>query len=118
MCGRKKTGVHITYACALGLVLAFTSPGLSQTLDTPECKQDLAEIRTRMESAVTQLKGVARANRDDKCAAYLHHSETVLKAREVLGRCKAGREREGDLAHMDNALDDIKATIRRECAAR
>jgi hypothetical protein len=71
-----------------------------------------------MEATLAKLKGVTRAQREEKCAVYRRHVDVVMKAREVLARCKTGRDRDGDLAHMDGALDDVKATIDRECTAR
>jgi hypothetical protein len=39
----------------------------------------------------------------------------VVRAREVFERCKTGRDRVGDIAHMDGALDDVNLVIDREC---
>jgi hypothetical protein len=97
-------------------MLAISCPAAAGSVDSSACKRDLAEIWTSMESTLAQLRGVARAARDAKCAAYRHHVEVVTKARDVFARCKTGRERDGDLSHMDGALEDVRATIDRECA--
>jgi hypothetical protein len=39
----------------------------------------------------------------------------VVRAREVFERCKTGRDRIGDMAQMDGALDDVNSVIDREC---
>jgi hypothetical protein len=99
-------------------LLAFAAPASSDTVETPACKRELAETWAGMEAALARLKKVARAGSAERCGAYLEHAAIVTKARDVLDRCKIGREREGDLAHMDGALDDVKATISRECTNR
>lgn len=101
---------------ALALIFAVPCAAGAGSIDSPACKRDLAETWTSMETTLAQLKGVARAARDAKCAAYHRHADVVTKARDVFARCKTGREREGDLTHMDGALDDVRATISRECS--
>lgn len=113
MCALKNQPMRCVLA--LGMLLAVTSAAVSQTLDTPACKRDLAETWSGMEAALAQLKGVARAGREEKCEVYRRHVDIVAKAREVFARCKIGRDREGDLIHMDGALDDVKTTISRDC---
>jgi hypothetical protein len=102
-------------AALLAALSATAAPLNAATVDSPVCRRDLADTWTNMEAALAQLKGVARAGREEKCAVYRRHIGVVTKAREVLSRCKTGHDREGDLAHMDGALDDVKATIDREC---
>jgi hypothetical protein len=100
------------------LIVATVAPAAASAVESDTCKRDLAETWSRMQTALARLKSVARASQDDKCAAYIFHADVVLRTREVLGRCRSGREREGDLAHMNGALDDVRSTISRECGAR
>jgi hypothetical protein len=93
------------------------APALAETVNTPVCQQDLAATWARMEEMLGRLKSVARAAQDVKCDTYRHHAEVVVRAREVLERCKTGRDRAGDLAHMDGALDDVNLVIHRECTS-
>jgi hypothetical protein len=120
-------GIHLGFRprvaiiLALAFVLARTmaaAPAHAATVDTPACKHDLASTWTDMEATLAKLKGVTRAGAAEKCAVYRRHVDVVTKAREVLSRCRTGHDRDGDLAHMDGALDDVKATIDRECTSR
>jgi hypothetical protein len=106
------TGRVILVSAVLWLSVASA---LAETVNTPACKQDLATTWTRMEEMLVRLKSVARAAQDVKCDTYRRHAEVVGRAREVLDRCKTGRDRTGDLAHMDGALDDVNLVIHREC---
>jgi hypothetical protein len=101
------------------LVSAMVSIGVvpvaAETINTPACRQDLAATWSKMEEMLARLKSAARAGQDEKCETYRHHAEVVVRAREVFERCKTGRDRLGDVAHMDGALDDVNTVIDREC---
>lgn len=97
---------------------ALARPAAAGTLDTPECKRELANMWASMHEMLHRLRSVARASQEEKCAIYRHHMEVVRRARDVLSRCKSGRERDGDLAQMDGALEDVTGAIERGCAGR
>jgi len=101
--------------CVPVVVLLAAAPVAAETVDTPSCRQELAATWSKMEEMVGRLKSAARAGRDEKCETYRRHAEVVERAREVFERCKTGRDRVGDVAHMDGALDDVNAFIDREC---
>lgn len=88
------------------------------TLDTPECRRELADMWASMHEMLHKLRKVARASPEEKCVIYRHHMEVVRRARDVLSRCKSGRERDGDLAQMNGALEDVTGAIERGCAGR
>ena len=102
-------------AIALALLAISVPRGVAETVNTPECKQELAATWQKMQEMLGRLKGVARAAQDEKCATYRRHADVVVRAREVFDRCKTGRDRSSDVAHMDGALDDITTVIDREC---
>jgi hypothetical protein len=97
---------------------ALASPAAAGTLDTPGCKRELADMWASMHEMLRRLRSVARASQEEKCLAYRRHVEVVTQAREVLSRCKTGRERDSDLAQMDGALEDVTGAIERTCAGR
>lgn len=102
--------------CVLSLVMIAAVPAAAETVNTPSCRQDLAATWSKMEEMLARLKSAARAGQDEKCETYRRHAEVVLRAREVFERCKTGRDRIGDIAHMDGALDDVNSVIDRECS--
>jgi hypothetical protein len=87
----------------------------ADTINTPSCRQDLAATWSKMEEMLGRLKSAARAGQNEKCETYRYHAEVVVRAREVFERCKTGRDRIGDMAQMDGALDDVNSVIDREC---
>ena len=102
-------------ALASAVLLVGIVPVATDTIDTPACRQEIAATWAKMEEMLARLKGIARAGQDEKCSTYRSHAEAVVKAREVFDRCKTGRDRVGDIAHMDGALDDVNSVIEREC---
>ena len=100
---------------ASAVVLIGAVPVAAETINTPSCRQELAATWSKMEEMVARLKSAARAGQDEKCETYRDHAEVVVRAREVFERCKTGRDRVGDVAHMDGALDDVNTVIDREC---
>jgi hypothetical protein len=91
------------------------APVAADTINSPACRQDLAATWAKMEEMLGRLKSAARGPQDEKCETYRRHAEVVVRAREVFERCKTGRDRLGDIAHMDGALDDVNSVIDREC---
>jgi len=97
------------------VLLIGAAAAAADTINTPSCRQDLAATWSKMEEMLVRLKSAARAAQQEKCETYRHHAEVVVRAREVFERCKTGRERVGDVAQMEGALDDVNSVIDREC---
>jgi len=102
-------------AAALVFVQALAAPALADPLETPACRIELATTWANMKEMVARLKAVSRSTADEKCAVYRTHVQVVVHAREVLSRCRSGRDREADLAQMDGALEDVNGALGREC---
>jgi len=96
----------------LGLAPASAPAG---TIESSACRIELATTWANMKEMVLRLRAAARAGAGERCAEYRHHVQVVMRARDVLARCRTGRDRDGDLAQMDGALDDVTGAIGREC---
>lgn len=103
---------------AVLLLAIMAVPAFAQTVESPACRIELATTWANMKEMAGRLKASSRSAPDEKCAVYRTHVQVVMRAREVLARCKAGREREGDLAQMDGALDDVNIALGRECLGK
>jgi hypothetical protein len=99
----------------VAVLLIGAVPAAADTINTPSCRQDLAATWSKMEEMLARLKTAARAAQQEKCDTYRYHAEVVVRAREVFERCKTGRDRVGDVAQMEGALDDVNSVIDREC---
>jgi len=103
--------------CAFAVAFAhiLAAPALADPIESPACRIELATTWANIKEMVTRLKAVSRSGPDEKCAVYRTHVQVVVHAREVLSRCRSGREREADLAQMDGALEDVNGALGREC---
>jgi hypothetical protein len=100
---------------AFAFVHILVGPALADPDESPACRIELATTWANMKEMVIRLKAVSRSGPDEKCAVYRTHVQVVVHAREVLSRCRSGREREADLAQMDGALEDVNGALGREC---
>lgn len=112
--------VSVVVGAVLIVALYFTAtpstaPATAEPVPAVGCDNDLAATWASMKDTLARMRLVAKSGREDRCAAYRQHAEVVIRAREVLARCRSGREREGDLAHMNGAIDDVSSMIAREC---
>jgi hypothetical protein len=93
----------------------LVAPALADPGESPACRLELATTWASMKEMVTRLKAVSRSSPDEKCAVYRTHVQVVMHTRDVLSRCRVGRDRDADLAQMDGALDDVNGALVREC---
>lgn len=100
---------------ALAFLHILAAPALAYADESPACRIELATTWASMKEMVTRLKAVSRSPADEKCAVYRTHVQVVIHTREVLSRCRSGRERDADLAQMDGALEDVNGALGREC---
>jgi hypothetical protein len=97
------------------LLQAGAPPVHADTVESPACRIELATAWANIKEMAGRLKATSRSAAAEKCAVYRTHVQVVTHTREVLARCKTGKEREGDLAQMDGALDDVNGALGREC---
>lgn len=97
------------------LFAAASGPAFGDTVESPACRIELSTTWASLKEMVSRLKAVSRSAPDEKCAVYRTHVQVVLHARDVLARCKTGRDRDSDLAQMDGAIDDVNGALGREC---
>ena len=102
-------------AAAILLLKAAPIPARAETIESPTCRIELATAWANIKEMAGRLKATSRSAQPEKCAVYRTHVQVVTHAREVLARCKTGKEREGDLAQMDGALEDVNGALGREC---
>ena len=100
---------------AVLLLLAAAPPARADAVESPACRIELASAWANIKEMAGRLKATSRSAQDEKCAVYRTHVQVVTHARDVLARCKTGKEREGDLAQMDGALEDVNGALGREC---
>jgi hypothetical protein len=83
--------------------------------DTPACKRNVDAARAAVTDTINRLKGVTKAARHAKCAAYREHFLIVVRARAVFASCKTGAAHNQDLGRLDGTIEDINGAIAESC---
>jgi len=112
------------YRCVLALApalaLALLWPPLARAadVDSPGCKRDLTAASARVSETMVRLKGVAKAKRDEQCAAYRAQFLVVVRARAVVASCKTGADRDSEVGRLDGTIEDINGAIAESCVVQ
>jgi hypothetical protein len=107
-------------ALAPVLALALLSPATVRAADaeSPGCKRDLTAASARVSETMVRLKGLAKARRDEQCAAYRAQFLIVVQARAVVASCKTGPDRDSEVGRLDGTIEDINGAIAESCAVQ
>ena|SRR5215470_5235182 len=102
------------------LALALLSPAAVRAadVDSPGCKRDLTAASARVSETMARLKGLAKARRDDQCAAYRAQFLVVVQARAVVASCKTGPDRDSEVDRLDGTIEDINGAIAESCVVQ
>jgi hypothetical protein len=106
------------YVLAILVLATFAPPALADSIESAACRIELATTWATFKEMAVRLKAVSRSAAGEKCAVYRTHALVVTHTRDVLSRCRSGREREGDIAQMDGALEDVNGALTRECTGQ
>ncbi|MEN5083839.1 hypothetical protein ABE438_15265 [Bosea sp. TWI1241] len=82
------------------------------------CARDLFQNEAAMRQRQHRMQAVASADQATQCAAWRDHVGFLQKARSVFATCQSGREREQNVAEMDQSLADYRALLANRCGKR
>jgi hypothetical protein len=104
------------------ILLASMGLGASPPADAqefaPGCNADLAAVDESFGETLVRLDGVANGSDAEKCAAYRHHVEVMLKGRDVFLRClPEGRDQTENVLQLELSIADFETIMaNRTCA--
>lgn len=104
----------------LALTLALL-PTLAQAQSRPvpaTCTRDLFQNEAAMRQRQYRMQQVANADQVTQCAAWRDHVAFMQKARSVFATCQSGREREQNVAQMDESLSEYRVLLANRCGKR
>jgi hypothetical protein len=108
--------VRAAVAVLLTLVPALA---LAQPRPVPAtCTRDLFQNEAAMRQRQYKMQQVATADQATQCAAWRDHVAFMQKARSVFATCQTGREREENVAQMDQSLADYRVLLANRCGRR
>jgi hypothetical protein len=78
----------------------------------PGCNADLAAVDASFGETLDRLDSVANGSDVEKCAAYRHHVDVMLKGREVFLRCiPEGRDQTENVVQLEVSIADFETII-------
>ncbi|WP_186418317.1 hypothetical protein [Bosea sp. CS1GBMeth4] len=101
--------------------LLVLAPGLAPAQPRPvpaTCTRDLFQNEAAMRQRQYRMQQVASADQATQCAAWRDHVAFMQKARSVFATCQTGREREENVAQMDQSLADYRVLLANRCGRR
>jgi len=102
-------------------VLLTLAPALASAQPRPvpaTCTRDLFQNEGAMRQRQYKMQQVATADQATQCAAWRDHVAFMQKARGVFATCQSGREREQNVAQMDQSLADYRVLLANRCGRR
>ena len=102
-------------------VLLTLAPALAFAQPRPvpaTCTRDLFQNEAAMRQRQYKMQQVATADQATQCAAWRDHVAFMQKARSVFATCQTGREREQNVAQMDQSLADYRVLLANRCGRR
>ncbi len=104
---------------AAAFVLTLLAADLASAQARPAtCSRDLFQNEAAMRRQQTRLQAVANAEPAAQCAAYREQVRFLQNARAVFATCQSGREREVNVAEMDQSLAEYRALLADRCKGR
>lgn len=105
----------------LAAVLALTllSGGVAAAQGRPAtCSRDLFQNEAAMRRQQTRLQAAATADQATQCKAWREQVTFLQSSRAVFATCQTGREREQNVAEMDQSLAEYRALLANRCKGR
>lgn len=110
--------MRLAAAFALALCLLSPASAFAQQQRPATCSRDLFQNEAAMRQRQTRMQAVANADQATQCAAWRDHVAFMQKARSVFATCQSGREREENVAQMDQSLADYRVLLANRCGKR
>ena len=110
MIARAAIAVLLTLAPALAVAQPHPVPAT--------CTRDLFQNEAAMRQRQYKMQQVATADQATQCAAWRDHVTFMQKARSVFATCQTGRQREENVAQMDQSLADYRVLLANRCGRR
>lgn len=102
-------------------VLLALAPAVASAPPRPvpaTCSRDLFQNEAAMRQRQYKMQQVATADQATQCAAWRDHVTFMQKARSVFATCQTGRQREENVAQMDQSLADYRVLLANRCGRR
>lgn len=97
----------LTLCLLPGAALAQTRPAT--------CARDLFQTQAALSAQQKRMQDVAGADLAAQCAAWRDHVKVLQGARATYATCQSGRQRDGNVAEMDEVLGQFRVLLGERC---
>jgi hypothetical protein len=114
----KRLSTPVATSAFILLASISISPSAHAQEFAPGCNADLAAVDESFGETLQRLEGVANDSDAEKCAAYRHHVDVMLKGRDVFLRCMPeGRDQMENVLQLEVSIADFETIIaNKQCA--
>jgi hypothetical protein len=104
--------ISVTVLAGLLLMAAGSAVPAAEPELAPSCYADLDALDGSFGETLARLEKANGAGHDEVCAAYLHHIDVMMRAREVFLRClPEGRGKVENVGQMEASIDDFRYLV-------
>jgi hypothetical protein len=97
-----------------GLASVGPSPVFAQAAGG-HCERDLFQNEAGMRRQQTRMQAAAGADQASQCRTWREHVGFLQNSRAVFARCLTGRQRQDNVALMDQELADFRVLLAQRC---
>ena len=98
--------------------LLVALPVAAATVDTPECRRDLATADQLIHGIRLREQQMRRDDIPGACRLLRQNLDDMVKARRPMDRCTSGHDRGENVAQIDASITDIRDVLARRCRGR
>jgi len=97
------------------ILLLIVNPALAGTIDTPDCRRDLAAAGRLVNAIAGRENSVKPQDIAGLCRLLRRNLPDMMKARDAMDRCLTGHEHGENVGRMDVSIQDIRYVLAAKC---
>lgn len=99
----------------LGLMLALVPGALLAQNRPATCARDLFQTQSALAVQQKRMQDASKGDQAAQCAAWRDHVKVLQGARSTYATCQSGRQREDNVAEMDEVLGQFRVLLTDRC---
>lgn len=101
---------------AAALVVCAAVPAAAGSVDTPQCRRDLATADRLVHGIRLREAQFVAGDMATNCRLLRRNLADMMEARGPMDRCLTGHDHGETVAQMEASIEDIRSAIARHCA--
>lgn len=105
--------MRLTFSLIAALLL--TASANAQSVDTPQCRADLAQAGALINEIAGRDRAGPITDHGRLCATLRLNLQQMREAREIMQRCLRGHAQRENVGQMDVSMEDVATVIQSRC---